>query len=55
LIGGAIPAICLLAGAVAFSEWRNLDLSLVALGALLICVGATVVSLSRRRMFHDAA
>jgi hypothetical protein len=58
LIGGAVPAICLglgtsnaliavLVGAVAFSEWRNLNLSLVALGTLLICAGTTVISLSR--------
>ena len=39
--------IAVLVGAVAFSEWRNLNLSLVALGTLLICAGATVISLSR--------
>jgi transporter family protein len=39
--------IAVLVGAVAFSEWRNLNLSLVAVGTLLICAGATVISLSR--------
>jgi uncharacterized membrane protein len=39
--------IAVLVGAVVFSEWRNLNLSLVALGTLLICAGATVISLSR--------
>jgi transporter family protein len=39
--------IAVLVGGVAFSEWRNLNLSLVALGALLICAGATVICLSR--------
>ena len=39
--------IAVLIGAVAFSEWRSLNLSLVALGTLLICAGATVISLSR--------
>ncbi|TCL62231.1 hypothetical protein [Rhizobium sp. BK251] len=39
--------IAVLVGGVAFSEWRSLDLSLVALGTLLICTGATVISLSR--------
>lgn len=39
--------IAVLVGGVAFSEWRNLNLSLVALGTLLICAGATVISLSR--------
>lgn len=39
--------IAVLVGAVAFSEWRNLHLSLVALGTLLTCTGATVISLSR--------
>lgn len=34
-------------GAMAFAEWRNLNLSLVGLGTLLICAGATVISLSR--------
>jgi transporter family protein len=36
-----------LVGAVAFSEWRNLNLSLVALSAPLICAGMTIISLSR--------
>ncbi|PNG25686.1 hypothetical protein [Methylocella silvestris] len=39
--------IAVLVSAVAFSEWRNVNLSLVALGALLICAGATVISLAR--------
>jgi transporter family protein len=39
--------IAVLVGGVVFSEWRNLNLSLVALGTLLICAGATVISLSR--------
>lgn len=39
--------IAVLVGGMAFSEWRDLNLSLVALGALLICAGATVISLSR--------
>jgi transporter family protein len=36
-----------LVGGVVFSEWSNLNISLVALGTLLICAGATVISLSR--------
>mgnify|MGYP001553713043 FL=1 len=39
--------IAVLVGGVVFSEWHNLNLSLVALGTLLICAGATVISLSR--------
>lgn len=39
--------VAVLVGGVAFSEWRNLNLSFVALGTLLICAGATVISLSR--------
>jgi transporter family protein len=39
--------IAVLVGSMAFSEWRNLNLPLVAVGALLICAGATVISLSR--------
>jgi transporter family protein len=39
--------VAVLVGAVVFAEWRNLNLSLVALGTLLICAGATVISLSR--------
>ncbi len=39
--------IAVLVGAVVLSEWRNVNLSLVALGTLLICAGATVISLSR--------
>jgi drug/metabolite transporter (DMT)-like permease len=39
--------IAVLVGGVVFSEWRNLNLSLVAVGTLMICVGATVISLSR--------
>ena len=37
--------ITVLVGGVAFSEWRNLDLLLVVLGTVLICAGATVISL----------
>lgn len=33
--------IAFLVGAMAISEWRNLNLPLVALGTLLICSGAT--------------
>lgn len=39
--------VAVLVGAVAFAEWRSLNLSLVALGTLLICIGATAISLSR--------
>lgn len=39
--------ISVLVGAVSFSEWRNLDPSLVAPGTLLICAEAAVISLSR--------
>lgn len=34
-------------GALAFGEWRSLNLSMTAGGALLICAGATLVSLSK--------
>ncbi len=44
--------IAVLVGAVVFSEWRNLNLSLVALGTLLICAGATVIP-SRVEHFHQ--
>jgi transporter family protein len=39
--------VAVLLGANVFAEWRNLNLSLVALGTLLICAGATVITLSR--------
>ncbi len=39
--------IAVLVGGLAFSEWCNLNFSLVALGSLLICAGAMVISLSR--------
>jgi len=34
-------------GALAFGEWRSLNLSMTASGTLLICIGATLVSLSK--------
>lgn len=34
-------------GALAFGEWRSLNLSMVGGGAALICAGATLISLSR--------
>jgi len=34
-------------GALVFGEWRSLDLPMVGGGALLICAGATLISLSR--------
>jgi transporter family protein len=34
-------------GALAFGEWRSLNLSMTAGGTLLICAGATLVSLSK--------
>lgn len=39
--------VAVLVGAMAFAGWRNVNLSLVALGTLLICAGATVIPLSR--------
>jgi hypothetical protein len=36
-------------GALAFGEWRSLNLSMTTGGTLLICVGATLVSLSISR------
>lgn len=39
--------VAVLVGTVVFAEWRNLNLSLVAIGTVLICAGATVISLSR--------
>jgi hypothetical protein len=34
-------------GALVFGEWRSLDLPMTAGGTLLICLGATLVSLSK--------
>lgn len=39
--------IAVLVGAVVFSEWRSLNLSLVVLGTGLICAGATVIALAK--------
>ncbi len=39
--------VALAVGAVAFAEWKSLNLTGVTVGTLLICAGATVVSLSR--------
>lgn len=34
-------------GALVYSEWKHLNMPMVAIGALMICGGATLVSLSR--------
>jgi transporter family protein len=34
-------------GAIIFSEWRELNMIVVGIGALLICAGAATISLSR--------
>ena len=39
--------VAVIVGAAVFAEWRNLNLSLVALGTVLICAGATVIFFSR--------
>ncbi|MCB8822891.1 hypothetical protein [Microvirga rosea] len=39
--------VAVIVGAGVFAEWRSLNLSLVALGTVLICAGATVISFSR--------
>lgn len=40
--------VAVVVGAVAFAEWRHLNIATVALGTVLICAGATIVSLSRQ-------
>lgn len=39
--------VAVLIGAIAFAEWRTLNLPLVALGTVLICSGATVIALAK--------
>ncbi|HET8936345.1 MAG TPA: hypothetical protein VFN67_23035 [Polyangiales bacterium] len=39
--------VAVLVGAIAFSEWKALNMTSVAIGTALICTGATVISLSR--------
>ena len=39
--------VALLVGAIAFSEWKTLNMTTATVGAALICAGATIVSLSK--------
>lgn len=39
--------VAVLAAALAFSEWKDLQMGKVVLGTLLICLGATTVSLAK--------
>lgn len=39
--------VAVIVGVAVFAEWRDLNLYLIALGTMLICAGATVISLSR--------
>lgn len=39
--------VALLVGAIAFAEWRSLNMAGVTIGTVLICAGATIVSLSK--------
>ncbi len=39
--------VALLIGAIAFAEWRELNMTMVAAGTVLICAGATIVSLAK--------
>ncbi len=39
--------VAVLVGAIVFSEWKSLDMAGVTTGAVLICAGATIVSLAK--------
>jgi len=39
--------VALLVGAIAFSEWKTLNMTNATVGTALICAGATIVSLSK--------
>ena len=43
----ALVAVAVAGGVVVFSEWRSMDMPMTFGGALLICGGATLVSLAK--------